>query len=308
MGRCQSALGTARQSGFRERRRFPPYTSLPVSPGGNNFHSRRKNTINKTLIFPSGAENPRLAAGVREGRSMQVYSVMGQCHQITRSKKGRGEQNQVWPAEDAGRSPGAHRLAASSRQPVPGRPPACGPQIEAPPALATRRRVLGRGSEARPGAPGRGGGRRTGPGPLVPGPRVRAGASSLGNTSSSRDSEGVRAPDTARASGPQVLGVRGPGPEPRPRSPGPQLPAPALGPRPSPRRARLRPGPAFRSAPAPRGQTGGGRRGRNFPERGLLLPRNAAVSFCLRSERGNGKGGEAAAGVRCAAPRAAQTP
>lgn len=79
-----------------------------------------------------------------------------------------------------------------------------------------------------------------------------------------------------------------------------------LGQRPSLRSSRLLPRPAFHSARAPRGQTGGGR---NFPEQGLRLPRNAAASFCLRRERGNGKGGEAAAGgVRCTAPRPAQTP
>lgn len=71
---------------------------------------------------------------------------------------------------------------------------------------------------------------------------------------------------------------------------------------PLPEQRSLLPHLAFSSARAPRGQTGGGR---NFPVRGLPLPRN---SFCLRRERGNGKGGEAAAGVRCAAPGPAQTP
>lgn len=68
-----------------------------------------------------------------------------------------------------------------------------------------------------------------------------------------------------------------------------------------PKRRSLLPRLALCSAREPRGQTGGGR---NFPALGLRLPRN---SFCLRRERGNGKGGEAVASVRCAAPLPAQT-
>lgn len=51
------------------------------------------------------------------------------------------------------------------------------------------------------------------------------------------------------------------------------------------------------------GGAGGG--GRNFPAWGLWLPHN---SFCLRRERGNGKGGEAVASTRCAATGPGQTP
>lgn len=78
-------------------------------------------------------------------------------------------------------------------------------------------------------------------------------------------------------------------------------PSAALAPPPS--RLQLRP-----DTPRANWRGGGGvtkAGGRNFPALGLRLPRN---SFCLRRERGNGKGGEAAAGVRCAAPRPAQTP
>lgn len=93
---------------------------------------------------------------------------MGQRHQITRSKKGCREQNQVLPAEYTGPSPGAPRPAASSRKPVTGRPPACGPQAEAPTALPTRRRALGRARFWGKAPRGGGGWAQDRAGPLVP--------------------------------------------------------------------------------------------------------------------------------------------
>lgn len=79
----------------------------------SRFTWRKQFPLNKeeyyehTLIFPSCTENPRLAAGVRRGRSVQVHFVMGRCRQTTRSKKGCRERNQVLLAEDTGPSPGA---------------------------------------------------------------------------------------------------------------------------------------------------------------------------------------------------------
>lgn len=99
------------------------------------FPLNREEYYEHTLIFPSSAENPAVAVGVRRGRSVQVRFVMGRRRRITRSKKDGRERNQVLLAGDTGPSPGAT---------PPGSGPPCG---NLPPSLqaagrARRPRIL----------------------------------------------------------------------------------------------------------------------------------------------------------------------